>query len=60
LLATARYNKSIHSVINKKPAEVMRADPDDPQSDVHKKVKSPKFDKKTRKRFSAEQSVPGR
>jgi len=38
LLATTRYNKSIHSVINKKPAEVMRADPDDPQSDVQEKI----------------------
>jgi len=40
LLATARYNKSIHSVINKKPAEVMQADPDDPQSDVQEKIKN--------------------
>jgi len=42
LLATARYNKSIHFVINKRPAEVMRADPEDPQSDVQEKIKKKK------------------
>jgi len=35
LLATARYNKSIHSVINKKTDEVVRADTHDPQNNVH-------------------------
>lgn len=51
LLATARYNMSIHSVINKKPAEVMRADPDDPHTDVQEKIKNAQI--LTRKRENA-------
>jgi len=42
-LATARYNKSIHSVNNNKTAEVMRADPDDPKVMSRKKSETPKI-----------------
>ncbi|KAH8327545.1 hypothetical protein KR074_008457 [Drosophila pseudoananassae] len=39
LLATTRYNKSIHSVINKRPADVVQAQSDGPQYDIQDKIK---------------------
>jgi len=39
LLATARYNKSIHSVIDRKPADVVLTQSNDPQYEVQDKIK---------------------
>jgi len=39
LLATARYNKSIHSVIDKRPADVIQTQSDQPQYEIQDKIK---------------------
>jgi len=38
LLATAKYNKSIHSVVDKRPVDIMQKHPNDPQTDVQNKI----------------------
>ncbi|KAH8339635.1 hypothetical protein KR074_002912 [Drosophila pseudoananassae] len=39
LLATARYKKSIHSVIVKRPADVVQTQSNDPECDIQDKIK---------------------
>jgi len=39
LLATAIYNKSIHSVIDKRPADVVQTQSNDPQYEVQDKIR---------------------
>jgi len=39
LLATARYNKSIHSVIDKRPADVVMAQSSDPQYEIQDRIR---------------------
>jgi len=38
LLTTARYNKSIHSVIDKRPADVVMAQSSDPQYEIQDRI----------------------
>jgi len=39
LLATARYNKSIRSVIDKRPADVVMAQSSDPQYEIQDRIR---------------------
>jgi len=39
LLATSRYNKSIHSVIDKRPADVVMAQSSDPQYEIQDRIR---------------------
>jgi len=39
LLATARYNESIHSVIDKRPADVVMAQSSDPQYEIQDRIR---------------------
>jgi len=39
LLATARYNKSIHSVIDNRPADVVMAQTSDPQYEIQDRIR---------------------
>jgi len=40
LLGTTKYNKSIHSVIDKRPADVVQSNTDDLQIEIQEKIKS--------------------
>jgi len=37
-LATAQYNKSIHSVVNRRPVDIVLAHPDEPQEEMYNKI----------------------
>jgi len=38
MLATTQYNKSIHSVINRRPADIVLMHPDEPQVEIHNRI----------------------
>jgi len=40
LLATIEYNKTIHSVINKRPVDALHVPPGEPQGEISAKLKS--------------------
>jgi len=57
LLATARYNKSIHSVVDKRPAEVDMAQSSDPQFEIQDRIRQAQDKLRARENSSRQQRV---
>jgi len=57
LLATARYNKSIHSVIDKRPADVVMAQSIDPQYEIQDSIRQAQDKLRSRENSSRQNRV---
>jgi len=57
LLATARYNKSIHSVIDKRPADVVMAQSSDPQYEIQDRIRQAQDKLRARENSSRQDRV---
>jgi len=57
LLATARYNKSIHSVIDKRPADVVMAQSSDPQYEIQDRIRQAQDKLRARENSSRQNRV---
>jgi len=57
LLATARYNKSIHSVIDKRPADVVMAQSSDPQYEIQDSIRQAQDKLRSRENSSRQNRV---
>lgn len=57
LLATVEYNKSIHSVVNKRPLNIVQAHPDEPQTEVRTGIQNAQVVLRARENASRQNRV---
>lgn len=56
-MATAKYNESIHSVVDKRPVDIVQEHPDDPQTEVRNRIIKAQNTLRTRENASRQHRV---